>query len=203
MRRKLLLFTFAVPFFCLRSQVNPVAYGKVEKAPPFSICMDRAKHVFACSNLRLRSTAVNLDQYVGKYVKAEGPIFTLNRYCVTMTVKKVIVVSERLETGGNWTPGGNIDYRTYARPGTFAFLYMAPGMREVIPLGSLGTFYLNPYKFSVIGSGIIPGSGVWKYTIPIPNLPWLKGLGLIFQPGLLDPRVPSGAFINACCVKIK
>ena len=181
-----------------------IAYGKVEKAPPMSICMDGAKHVFSCSNLRLKSKTINLAQFIGKYVKAEGKTITsLNKFCITMTVLKVTVVSERLEIGGNWTPGGSIKYSIYSKPGNFSMLFFSKAPRVITALGVLGTFYLNPKRFFDIGFGIIPGSGVLTGNLQIPNLTFLKNLKLIFQPFIADPRNITGFLANAWCVQIK
>ena len=206
MKRFYFLSLVALGFPALRAQTPITAYGYLKKAPAMSTCMDNATHYFLCSNLRLRPAKgfnPGMPALENKWVRIEGKRAPSIPICPMVEVTKVTTVTERLEMGDKVPLGGKLAFAVYGRVGSFAALLVSP-YRNLLTLGGFGTLFLDLSKIINVGSALLPGSGKWAGTIPIPNDPVLQYRRFNFQPVLVVFKPSLTAVLaNVSCLQIR
>jgi len=165
------------------------ARGLVEKAPPFSICVTAATHVFRCPNLRLQSSTVDLNQYLGQIVEVCGTVRQVGA-CLDMTVTSVRAGVDGLAiaglTNGQVRLGQPISFDIGLTPGTAWVLLYGAG-RGWTSLGPIGMLQIAS-PFTLITNGVLGASGRTSIPFTIPNDPSLVNANVHFQNGFVDLR---------------
>jgi len=177
-----LLAIVAVPEQRAAAQARVCVTGTVQQASGPSICGQPFTHEIDCSKVMLRSSAVNLNQFLGKTVELIG--FDVGVTCPIIDVQQVLPAPATLIRCGSPTAGCPVKLKVcpVGIGQWWLFLSFAPGFAPLgcsNPSGGIhGTFLLGGPVF-VIGSGAGTMCGETLLNIPLNNS--LVGLQVFFQ----------------------
>lgn len=158
---------FLIPAFLLASSAfgqQVTLRGKVEDFGAGQFHVD-------CTNVELVSSAFNLNAFVSEQVLIVG-----NRVGsgALVDVTSITIVPEIFEIPGNPEVGDTVRFGATHTPGSQVFFRaaLAPGF---VPVGGIGTYFLDPAGDLQATSGIIGAQGNLELAVPMPNNPALIG----------------------------
>jgi len=161
--------------------------GVVEPVGGPTICMQGETHRLADTTVMLKSSLVNLSQYVGQLVRVEGRDVGL--VCNVLDVTAVTPTYAQLETCGTPMPGCPIKVKVGPGAiGRYAILAsFGPGF---LPIGCAppdfvdGTMLLRSPAITLVVA-MFPGP-YGEFVWQIPNQPSLQGVQIWFQGARQD-----------------
>jgi hypothetical protein len=199
------LFSFLLLAAAASAQVLTVtASGRIQTLAPGS-CDPAATHTFQCGPLLLWSKSVDLATLVGDYVTVVGSVRLVSG-CpdVSVEVTDAKPAGNRVTTFSltNYRIGSNVTVLTTAPVGAL-FLHFFAVVQFVLPLGSLGTFFLQPTSAQNWATGV--GIGLpFPSVLAIPNSPALVGCSPNFQALVIDATNPlESSLTNDACFVIR
>ncbi len=131
----------------------------------------------------LHSSTIALAPFVGSYVTGTGH-WNGSTTTPSIEVTAIQVVPEAFSIGGGGTIGKKMSFNVQAAPGVTAVSVLS-FKDGFVPMGTWGTFFLDPLQFFVLGQGVTDSNGQFAIKIDVPNEPALIGLKVFGQAGIL------------------
>jgi hypothetical protein len=182
------------------AQFEATLTARIDRAPA-TRCNATATHVAGCTNVLLKSSAVNLEENVGRVLHLRGRV-QLGWNCVTIDVADATPANERTTAVAlfGYRLGMPVAFTTLAPVGALVpfFFGARPGF---LPLGALGTLLLDPFSTQYFTTDISIGATL--RVLRIPNDPSLVGVQIYYQTAWAQVT-PSleGTFLNPGCFQI-
>ena len=196
----------AVPLACLapaQTAAPLVVTGVVQPVPGPTICMQGETHLLDCTQVFLRSNAIDLNALVGQNVRLTG--LDIGVTCTVIEVIASAPANPTLEWCGTPAPGCSVKFKLC--PGMIAaaglFVSTAPGFLPIfLPLNGTPEAVLLSFPVTPIPVAPSP-SGCFDVTVPIPPLLSLVGAAFWLQGARMDIG-PAGPMqlSNAVCLTI-
>ncbi|HET6202425.1 MAG TPA: hypothetical protein VFI25_06450 [Planctomycetota bacterium] len=175
-----------------------IVNGIVQPVPGPTICMQGETHLLECTSVFLRSSTIDLNNFVGQTVRVTG--VDVGLLCTVIEVTSAVPAGVTLDFNGAPTPGGTVAFTvcvfTSNPPHVYA-LFVSPssGYLPLDPI--LGTALLGP-PVVLFGAGFTFGCS--NVPVSIPPDPSLVGASFWIQ------AFGSGTFVtqlsNAVCLTI-
>ncbi len=171
-----LLTIFAVVLFsasAAHAQLTQVITGRVVAAN--NPCDPSATHQLQCTDVFLRSEAVDLGKFEGSVVKVSGTVASVFG-CALVDVKSVedAPVSASLTAIFGFRPGRPVLFTTQAPIGSFVVYVMSTGP-GFVPLGPFGAILIDPLTLVVDATPDVSLLGFTVRNYPIPDVPAIVG----------------------------
>ena len=195
------ILSVAASFLALTSSLCAQTYvtGKVIKAPNVR-CDATATHMLECTDVLLKSTAVNLTTWESKLVDLVGNLTTTGN-CNTIDVTTIAnaTYSHTVTAANLFKLGTNVTFRGTGPALGFVAIVIAGGP-GFLPASTYGTLLIDPTVYVLIGPNLAL-TGSYQTTIQIPNDPALVGGRIWSQSGWLN-LTPTGYILNPACFTI-
>ncbi|GAB4149206.1 MAG: hypothetical protein Fur0037_17550 [Planctomycetota bacterium] len=191
-----------ISFASLPAQTLMRASGKLIAAPAAS-CDPSATHAFACGDLRLVSSTIDLSAFVGRVVDVGGMPSIVPGCGITLRVSEIADSTAKLSTFalGGYRIGRTVTLLTQAPVGSIVVQLFSPGP-GMIPALWFGTLFLDPFGLERYAFDVGLGIPLPRF-FRIPNDPVLIGLEPQFQAVVVDPADPLSAHLsNDACFTI-
>jgi len=180
------------------------ATGLLEALPSGS-CAAEATHTMRCGNVLLQSATIDLSSFGNKIVTVSGTL-------VAVPGCPELVIDVDMVQGATGTIT-TFSFQNFSVGTTFSLFTLAPLGSVVIhlcsvetlplplPLGPIGTLFLNPLSTQQWAFGLGIGLPFPRF-LSIPNNPQLIGCNPNFQAVMVDPANLLGSELtnNACFV---
>src|SRR5690606_31328917 len=155
----------------------------------------------ACTEVLLKSSAVDLDALEGQTVELTGSL-ELAPGCVTIDVASAAGAAHRtIQLAPFGTRLGRPVVLTSLVPTGSLIFYVFSGNAGFLPLGPLGTVFLDVGSSVFVGNE--PSIGVSIRTETIPNDPGLVGVTVWYQFGYLSLLELDFGLLNPGCITIQ